>query len=289
VNRILLLGASGQVGRAIRLLAPAHYSLMRPSSRDVDLRNAPELRAFVRATNADTIINCAAFTRVDDAESEHDAAFAINANAPQLLAEESARSGARLVHVSTDYVFSGQSGAPYGVDSEPSPLSVYGASKLAGERAVIRANTSACVVRTAWLHSGGGDNFVATAVRVLTSGKSMRVVDDQVSTPTRAAHLAGFMLKLLANADMHGLQHFTDAGVASWYDVAQCVAETLRTLEMIEPDVGVTPVDSSAFPRPAVRPRMSLLDKHSSWDRCGYVPLHWRDGVIASTRELVRA
>ena len=226
---------------------------------------------------------------MDDAEHESRDAFALNGVAPEVIALEAAKSGGRLLHVSTDYVFDGAARAPYTTNGIPSPISIYGASKLAGETAVLRVNPNACVVRTAWVHSGHGTNFVATAVRLLSEGKSMRVVDDQVSTPTHAAHLAQFLWTLVVQRDISGLQHFTDAGVASWYDVAQCVLETLRTLGKVGADVAVTPVDSNAFPRPAARPPISVLDKHSTWTRAGYLPRHWREGVIASTRALTNA
>jgi dTDP-4-dehydrorhamnose reductase len=289
MNRVLILGSNGQVGKALQATAPAGVELLLPTSSVLDLRDGDALRAYVVKAAADTIINCAAFTRVDDAEVERADANAINAVAPRILAEESARTGARLLHVSTDYVFDGMSGAPYVPESSTAPLNVYGSSKRDGETAVMATNPAAAVVRTAWVHSGGGVNFIATAVRVLRSGKSMRVVDDQVSTPTRAKHLAQYLWALAASMDVAGMLHFTDAGVASWYDVAHCVAETLRQEGLLGDDVGVSPVDSSAFPRPAARPKLSLLDKHASWERVQYAPIHWRDGVIASTHELIHA
>lgn len=289
MNRVLILGSNGQVGKALQATVPAGVELLLPTSSALDLRDADALRAYVGKAAADTIINCAAFTRVDDAEAERADANAINAVAPRILAEESARTGARLLHVSTDYVFDGTSGAPYAPEATTAPLNVYGSSKRDGETAVVAANPAAAVVRTAWVHSGGGVNFIATAVRVLRSGKSMRVVDDQVSTPTRAKHLAQYLWSLAPATDVAGILHFTDAGVASWYDVAHCVAETLRQADMLGEDVTVSPVDSSAFPRPAARPKLSLLDKHVSWDRVQYPPIHWRDGVIASTHELIHA
>ena len=289
MSRILLLGASGQVGQALLRSASNSRTVVAPSSRDVDLRSSDSIRAIVNDSKPDVIINCAAFTRVDDAEKEIDDAYAINAEAPRVFAEEAKRINARLLHVSTDYVFDGMSGAPYSVDATVHPLSVYGASKLAGETALLSANTNAVVVRTAWVHSGGGVNFIATAVRVLRKGTVMRVVDDQVSTPTRAAHLAAALWKLADAPDVRGLLHFTDAGVASWYDVADCVLEALRNAEVAGDGAEVLPVDTSAFPRPARRPRISLLDKHSSWAALGFTPPHWRVGVIASTNELIHA
>lgn len=287
--RVLILGGSGQVGTALQRSAPTNATIVAPSSHEADFRNTATLSVIVRDAAPAIIINCAAFTRVDDAESAVDDAFLINAIAPQQLADAATSAQARLVHVSTDYVFDGAGPAPYRVDATPAPLSVYGHSKLAGERAVLAHCPNATVVRTAWVHSGGGVNFVATAVRMLTAGKVMRVVDDQVSTPTRASHLAQALWTLAFRSDVRGLQHFTDAGVASWYDVAQCVLETLTECDAAPSSALVQPVSSAEFPRAAARPATSLLDKHSSWTALGFTPPHWRVGVAASTRELLNA
>ncbi|MEP6779310.1 MAG: dTDP-4-dehydrorhamnose reductase [Gemmatimonadaceae bacterium] len=289
MNNILLFGASGQVGSALQRSAPADVNIISPTSSEVDMRDARAVRAAMQEHMPDTIINCAAFTRVDDAEVETESAYAINADAPRVLAAEAVRSGARLLHVSTDYVFSGNGHAPFGIQSPADPISVYGASKLAGEVAVLSTDPNAAVVRTAWVHSGGAVNFIATAVRVLKMGTVLRVVDDQVSTPTRAAHLASALWTLATKANIHGLLHFTDAGVASWYDVAECVLETLLAEHAAGDGAAVIPVDSSEFPRQARRPCVSLLDKHSTWRELGITPPHWRTGVIASTKEILFA
>ena len=289
MRRILLLGASGQVGQALMRTVPAGVLVAAPSSAEINFQDSQSVRAAVREHAPDVIINCAAFTRVDDAEVEIESAYAVNAEAPRVLAEEAIRAEARLLHISTDYVFSGTGNAPFATDAAVSPLSVYGASKLAGERAVLESKATGAVVRTAWVHSGGGVNFIATAVRVLRSGVVMRVVDDQVSTPTRASNLAAALWILAERPSVNGLLHFTDAGVASWYDVAHCVLETLAAANAVPAEAAVLPVDSSAFPRPARRPRVSLLDKHVSYTALGLTPPHWRVGVITSTEELLNA
>ena len=287
--RVLILGGSGQVGKALQLSAPVDATIIAPSSREADLRNRDTLADIVRDCAPDVVINCAAFTRVDDAETEIFEAQHINRGAPLVLAEAAATIGARFLHVSTDYVFDGAGGAPYRTDAAVSPLNVYGQSKVAGEIAVRNLETNAAIVRTAGIHSGGGVNFVATAVRLLTGGQVMRVVDDQVSTPTRAAHLAQALWALASRNDVRGILHFTDAGVASWYDVAHCVLDTLVECHAAPAGARVQPVSSTEFPRPAMRPAVSLLDKHASWTTLGFVPPHWRVGVAASTRELLHA
>ena len=285
--RVLIFGASGQVGRALQNSAPSWSTIFTPTSLKVDFRNQHALQTAIRERAPDIIINCAAFTRVDDAQSDSNTAREINAEAPQILAEECARLSARLIHVSTDYVFDGSGSPPYLPTDSPAPLNVYGTTKLAGENAVLNANTNAAVVRTSWVHSGGGVNFIATAVDALRRGDTLRVVDDQVSTPTRAAHLASALWSLARQSDALGLLHFSDAGVASWYDVAHSVLETLQHANAAGHGAAVLPVASNESPRPARRPRVSLLDKHSSWGILGLASPHWRIGVMASTHELL--
>ena len=289
MNTLLLFGGTGQVGGALQTLAPNDWMIDSPTSREVNLSSATQIAQYIQTRRPSVIVNAAAYTKVDDAETESDVAYAINAAAPQIMAEQAKKLGAHFVHVSTDYVFDGSGTLPYRTDAATHPLNVYGASKLAGELAVINANPDAAIIRTAWVHSGGGVNFIATAVRLLSGGKSMRVVDDQVGTPTRAQHLARALLLLVGRPDISGLLHFTDVGVATWYDVACCVAETLRDAGRLPDGVHVTPVDSSAYPRPAKRPQVSILDTHSTREKIGWTPPHWREGVIASTKELLDA
>ena len=289
MTRVLVLGAAGQVGSAVLQSAAAGHDIIAPTRHEADLRQADQLRAFVLDCKPDAIINCAAFTRVDDAERESDAAYLVNAEAPRILAECAQASGARFVHVSTDYVFDGTGSPPYLPAAAVAPQSVYGASKRKGEELAAVANPSSVIVRTAWVHSGGSLNFVATAVRIFQQQKVMHVVDDQISTPTRALHLAGALWAFVARPQLHGHFHFTDAGVASWYDVAHCVLDTMQRDGLREPKADVAPVSTADFPRPATRPRVSLLDKHATWKALEIVPQHWRVGVAASTRELTQA
>lgn len=287
---VLLLGSSGQVGRAILRSAAADIHLSAPNSSELDLRKGQETLQAVRDIKPDVIINCAAFTRVDDAENSGAVdAVALNSAAPGILAQAASEIGARFIHLSTDYVFDGAGLPPYATDAAVNPLSAYGESKLRGEQHVVEKNPDALIVRTAWVHSGEGVNFVATAVNLFLRGKVMHVVDDQVSTPTRALHLANALWLFLANPQLKGLHHFTDAGAASWYDVAQCVLETLQRDGMREPGTAIMPVPTTAVPRAAQRPRVSLLDKHATWEALKLTPQHWRIGVAASTRELANA
>jgi dTDP-4-dehydrorhamnose reductase len=285
----LILGASGQVGTALQKTAPPSASLVAHDLEQTDICDRAALAKTFAAVHPDVVINCAAFTKVDDAESHADAAYAVNATAPGLIAELCAKSGTRFIHISTDYVFDGRAHVPYAPDADVGPINVYGNTKLEGEKLTFAAAPESVVVRTAWVHTGAGVNFVRTAVRLLAAGTPMRVVDDQLGTPTRAEHLADALWRIVAQPDVHGILHFTDAGVASWFDVAVAVQQTLIEAGRLGNGATVLPARSDEFPRPARRPSFSVLDKHSSWTRIGFVPPHWREGVVASTIELLNA
>jgi dTDP-4-dehydrorhamnose reductase len=288
-GRVLIFGASGQVGLALQQSAPATSIVIAHDASRTDICDYEAVRAAIQDARPDVVINCAAFTAVDDAETHADEALAANGIAAGSIAELSAKAGTRFIHLSTDYVFDGRGPAPYLPDADVAPLNVYGSTKLEGERRVLAAAPESVIVRTAWVHSGGGTNFIRTAVRRLAEGTPMRVVDDQVGTPTRAAHLAQALWHIGARPNLRGMLHFTDAGVASWFDVATTVFDILRAENRLGAGASVTPACTAEFPRPARRPLFSVLDKHSSWQSIGYVPPHWRDGVIASTKELLNA
>jgi len=287
--RALILGASGQVGSALQQTAPSSIIVVAHDLDRTDIRDSGAVARAIADARPDVVINCAAFTNVDGAEAQPDEAMEANGVAPGVIAEAAAKAGIRVIHLSTDYVFDGCAHTPYRTDAAVAPISVYGATKLEGERRVLAAATDAVVVRTAWVHSGGGANFVRTAVRLLTSGKSMRVVDDQIGTPTRARHLADALWHITERPRLRGLLHFTDAGVGSWFDVAVTVLETLDDAGKLGAEATVTPIRSDQFPTAARRPKYSVLDKHDSWNAIGYRPPHWRKGIIDSTRELMNA
>ncbi|HEY6827264.1 MAG TPA: dTDP-4-dehydrorhamnose reductase [Gemmatimonadaceae bacterium] len=287
--RLLLFGGMGQVGRALRRSAPSEWVVESHDVGETDIRDERAVRAAVGGARPDVIINCAAYTNVDGAESHADEARILNADAANNVARAAAAAGVRLIHLSTDYVFDGTTSSPYRPDSPTGPLNVYGRTKLAGEQCVRASAPKSTIVRTAWIHSGGASNFVATAVRHLTAGRAMRVVDDQVGTPTRAGELATALWHLANRSEVEGTLHFTDTGVASWFDVAVAVLETLRADGRLPSGASVTPIATADYPTPARRPAYSVLDKHDSWVSIGYVPPHWRDGVVASTYELLNA
>lgn len=287
--RLLLFGASGQVGTALQRTTPASWTVTAHDVGETDIRNERAVAAAIDSVRPAAIINCAAFTNVDGAEGQPDEAHMVNAVAPGIIAAAAARAGVRFIHISTDYVFDGEAHKPYRTDAATGPRSVYGQTKLDGENRVRRADPSSVIVRTAWVHSGGGANFVRTTVRLLCAGREMRVVDDQVGTPTRAEHLAIALWKIADRPEIAGTLHVTDAGVASWFDVAVAVLETCRAAGRLPKGAGVTPIPSSEYPTPARRPFYSVLDKHDSCRAIEYVPPQWREGVIRSTSELLNA
>jgi dTDP-4-dehydrorhamnose reductase len=281
---ILLLGGTGQVGRAVQARLAGHVRLVAPSSVELPLTAPSQLVQWIHTYRPHGVVNAAAYTRVDDAEREPLLAQAINAEAPGAMAAACRDVGARFVHLSTDYVFDGCGTMPYRPDAVTNPLNVYGASKRDGEAHVLAAYPSSVVVRTAWVHSGGGTNFVGTAVQRLLTGQTMRVVEDQVGTPTHADTVAAAVTRLLQRPEVGGMQHLTDAGAASWYDVACCVLDVLRDAGHAPAGARVEPCGSADFPRPAVRPRVSLLDCQTTRALLQLTPVHWRDGVGVSAR-----
>jgi dTDP-4-dehydrorhamnose reductase len=288
-SRALIFGALGQVGLALQQTAPTTVAVIGHDLDQTDIRDPESVSRAIDDARPDVVINCAAFTNVDGAESHADEAMAANGVAPGVIAEVAKAEGVRFIHLSTDYVFDGCAYAPYKTDAAVGPINVYGATKLEGERRILSTAPESVVVRTAWVHSGGGSNFVRTAVRLLTAGSPMRVVDDQIGTPTRARHLAAALWHITDRPELHGLLHFTDAGVASWFDVAVAVLETLERAGRLGAGASVTPIRSDQFRAAARRPQFSVLDKSDSWNAIGYLPPHWRTGIIDSTHELMNA
>jgi dTDP-4-dehydrorhamnose reductase len=251
--KILLTGRNGQVGwELLKALAPLG-ELTALGRAELDLRDAERIREAVRASNPDVIVNAAAYTAVDRAESERDAAFAVNAGAPGTLAAEAKRSGALLVHYSTDYVFDGAKPAPYVEEDEPNPVNAYGASKLAGERAIAASGCRYLILRTSWVYGPRGANFYLTMLRLARERPELRVVDDQVGAPTSSLAIARATAQLL-RPGAHGLYHLSAAGKTSWCGFARAI---LAGAGLATP---VTAIRTEDYPAPAKRPRNSRLD-----------------------------
>lgn len=285
--KALILGAGGQVGRALAAAAPAGTAIVALGRDACDIGDAEAVRRAVADAAPDLVFNAAAYTAVDRAEAEPEAAARINDAGAGHVAAAAAETGARLVHLSTDFVFSGGDGTPRRPDAATAPRGVYATTKLAGERAVAAAAPDALIVRTAWVYAPVGANFVNTMLRLLAGRDEVRVVADQIGTPTWAGSLAGALWGL-AGVGAEGIHHFTDAGVASWYDFAAAIAEDGVAAGLLPPGRRVVPIATADFPTPAPRPAFSVLDKSDTWALLGGPPPHWRTNLRANLKEVAQ-
>ncbi len=271
----VVLGASGQLGSELKRIVPA--GAIFADENKIDFTDIDGLTTAVREMKPTLLINAAAYTAVDNAESERELAFKVNCAAPRRLAELAGDMKFKFIHVSTDYVFNGQSASPYEEFQDTDPLNVYGESKAEGEKGVIEACPESLIVRTSWVYSASGKNFVKTVLRVAAEKKGMNVVNDQIGSPTWAADLAKI---LMLGKDLTGIYHYTNEGVASWYDVA-CAIKYIRKL-----DFPLFPILSDDYPTPARRPRMSLLNKSKIKNSLGIQIPHWMESLEKCLKEL---
>jgi dTDP-4-dehydrorhamnose reductase len=275
--RILLTGATGQVGTALKETLPPLGEIIPAELPAFDFAQPDSVRAFVRAADADVIVNTAAYTAVDQAESEEAAAFAANRDGPAVLAEEAGRRDALLVHFSTDYVFDGEKPSPYLETDTPNPLNVYGRSKLAGEEAVRASGCRHLIVRTSWVYSDVGKNFLLTMLRLAGEGKRLRVVDDQIGAPTSSLMLARVLpeaiRRVAANQELCGTYHLTASGKTSWHGFAHALLEASGSR------ADLVPIASKDFQTAARRPRNSLLDRSKIADRLHIRTPPWEEGM----------
>lgn len=278
--RVLLIGGGGQLGQELQTSVPGAVSLATPPRDELDLEDEASIGRQLDDVRPDVVINAAAYTAVDQAESESDAAFAVNAQGPQWIAERLQEGRARLIHISTDFVFDGTKASPYLPEDLPKPLGIYGASKLAGERAVLELLPyRALVVRTSWLYSAYRTNFVKSMLLLLGKREEVRVVSDQTGSPTWAVHLATAIWRWALRPTAVGVRHWTDMGVASWYDLAVAVAEEGSALGLLEGATHVVPISTREYPTPAKRPAMSVLDSSASHEELELAPQHWRSSL----------
>jgi dTDP-4-dehydrorhamnose reductase len=276
--KVLVTGAKGQLGRALLATAPDSAQMHPVDIADCDLTDPGAIAALVDSAAPDLIINAAAYTAVDQAETNEHTARAINAGAVATLVQ--AHSG-RLVHVSTDFVFDGRSSRPYRPDDQRAPLSAYGRTKAEGED---RLRASDLLVRTAWVHAAGGANFVRTMLRLMRERDEVRVVADQIGAPTWATGLARTIWGLV-DKQARGVFHHCDAGVASWYDFAVAIQEEALALGMLSRKVPVIPITTAEYPTPAARPAFSLLDCSTTRALLGDGHTHWRKNLWLMLRE----
>lgn len=275
--KVLITGANGQLGGALQRCAPCEAVVTAIDLAECDLTRADALHNLLEQEAPAAILNAAAYTAVDKAESDEETARAINADAVAIMADAMAMSGGKLVHVSTDYVFDGTASTPYAPDHQRNPQSAYGRTKAAGED---HLRASDLLVRTAWVYEAGGANFVRTMIRLMREREELGVVADQIGAPTWATGLARTIWGLV-DKGASGTFHHCDAGVASWYDFAVAIAEEACALGLLEQIPAIRPITTADYPTPAKRPAFSLLDCRKTRSVLGDAQVHWRQNLRA--------
>ena len=277
--RVLVTGANGQLGSELRAIENdlENLQFFFADSNEVDIVNYPLLKKYILENKINAVINCAAYTDVDSAEKDHKKAIAVNFEGTQNLVKILEETGGRLIHISTDYVFDGESFKPYDEEEEVNPLGVYGLSKLKGENTLLDSNVNGIVIRTSWLYSSFGSNFVKTMLRLGDERTDLGVIFDQVGTPTYAKDLAKLCLDILSQNDMLNkngkLYHYSNEGAASWYDFAKAI------MEINEIDCEIKPIETKEYPTPAKRPLYSILNKNKIKKDFNVEIPYWRDSL----------
>lgn len=283
--KVLITGASGQLGRELQSTKPDHIELIAMTSAELDITDSKKVHSVINSHEPDVIINAAAYTPVDQAEEHSAAAYAVNAEGVKNILQVADAIHARLIHISTDFVFDGEKSSPYKTSDSKNPLSVYGKSKREGEDAVLNAQNGHVIIRTAWLYATAGQNFVNTILRLCQEKQALNIISDQVGTPTWTRTLADAIWKVIGDSKLQGIYHITDNGIASWYDFAVAIAEEARDLGLIENVPVIHPIKSDDYPQLAKRPSYSVLDKSSSCKALDFYPMHWRESLIKMLRE----
>ena len=276
--RVLVTGKQGQLAKQLQLDASAAITLQALDRTQCDIRDAADVLAAVTDFSPDVVINAAAYTAVDQAESDAEQAYAVNALGAENIARACLANDARLVHVSTDFVFNGQQSQPYQPSDAIDPLGVYGDSKADGEQRVQALMPAAIILRTAWVYSCHGNNFMKTMLRLMAERDDLGVVADQIGTPTSTPTLARAIFALIDNTQAQGIYHCTDAGQGSWYDFAAAIYQQAQALGLLPANQSVTirPITTTEYPTPAQRPAYSVLDHSRLQADTGLVMRDWR-------------
>jgi dTDP-4-dehydrorhamnose reductase len=274
--KAVIIGKSGQLANELVAEVPDGVQFLSLGRNDVDILSYEDLCAHVEKFKPSVLINASAYTAVDKAETDIEAAFLLNKNAVEVMARISKEHNIRLLHVSSDFVFDGNRNKAYKTLSSTNPTGVYGASKLAGEQAIneIYPENSA-IIRTSWVYSTFGNNFVKTMLRLMEVNEQLDVVGDQIGCPTYAKTLAKFLWKLAAQESIESIYHWSDAGVASWYDFAVAIQDIACKIDLLNKKIPIKSIPSSAYLTAAKRPTFSLLDTKSSFDILE--PVYWRE------------
>ena len=279
MKKVLITGANGQLGSEIKALSTLFKELefVFTDVNELDICNINALESFFRNESINFVINCAAYTQVDKAETDKEFAMLLNAVAPSYFAELSIKYNFKLIHISTDFVFDGYKNTPYSEEDIPKPLGYYGETKLAGEKEVAQKAASSIIIRTSWLYSSFGNNFVKTMLKYGRERGVLNVVYDQVGTPTYARDLATAILNIISDqktANISGLFHYSNEGAISWYDFAKAVFEVKGI------GCKVNPIRTHEYPLPAKRPAFTVLDKLKIKTAFGLEIPYWRDSLV---------
>ena len=280
-----MLGGFGQLGRLIQELKPADTELYAFSSRDFDICNRAQHELVYKDLAPSTIINTSAYTQVDKAETEHERAFEVNALGPALVAE-AAPKDCRIIHFSTDFVFDGAKLSAYKPTDLAAPLSIYGASKLAGENKLRELRADSTIIRTAWLYSADGNNFMTTMLKLMDERNELSIVNDQFGTPTSAHVLAEVLWRFVANRSLKGIYHWTDQGVASWYEFALEIQKQALDLGLLKKKIPLHAINTSEYPTAAQRPKNSVLDKSATYEAINCSGKTWQEELNIVLRQL---
>ncbi|MBN24070.1 MAG: dTDP-4-dehydrorhamnose reductase [Alteromonadaceae bacterium] len=285
--KVLITGKNGQLGWELCHRAPkAGVEVFAFGSSELDITQSGDVAQVFSFVKPDVVINCAAYTAVDKAESDQENAYLVNETGAVNIANACKDIGARLLHVSTDFVFDGTKHCPYTITDTPNPLGVYGASKLAGELGIQNVLPEAVIVRTAWVYSTHGNNFVKTMLRLMQEKPQLGIVSDQIGTPTYAAGLAQWLWAVVGQGDIKGMYHWTDAGVASWYDFAVAIQELALEKGLLKQAIPILPIYAQQYPTPAKRPAFSVIDKTSAENDTGLHTVHWRKQLASMLEQL---
>ena len=288
--KILVTGANGQLGRELFDLQSKlqGYAWRFTDVDSLDLTDFASFENFMTDFSPGFVINCAAYTAVDQAENNHAAAYLLNSEAPAFLADMCRKYNAKFIHISTDYVFDGESSIPYNEENTPNPQSVYGASKFKGETKVVENNHDSLIIRTSWLYSTYGSNFVKTLLRLGSEREELSVVFDQIGTPTYAHDLAAVIIEIIRQSTFNGkwvpgIYHFSNEGVCSWFDFAVAIHQIANI------SCRVKPIESKDFPTLAKRPSYSVLNKAKIKSTYGFEIPYWRDSLKMCIQKILNS
>jgi len=285
--RVIVTGSYGQLGQELLNTAPDNWDISALPHSNLDICDIDSINKCFAEIKPKLVINAAAYTAVDKAEDESMLAFRVNSQGPENLAKASVEYNTRLIHISTDFVFDGDSNHPYKTGDDVNPMSVYGSSKLEGEQKLMaNCPDNGIIIRTSWLYSKQAPNFVKTMLNLMQNNKNIKVVSDQIGCPTWSKSLAEIIWKFAERPDTTGIYHWSDAGTASWYDFAHAIYEEALILNLLIDSVEIIPITTKDYPTAAKRPAYSVLDTSETCNIMGIKPEHWRTSLRSMLLEL---